>query len=241
LEPCTHQVRRREGESCTDRLVRRQVKKVVIGILDPNQGVCGKGLLQLQAAKIEVELYPHDLAQRIRQLNDRFIQAQQGLGIRITAPNNGAEFRGTNCRVRGTFKNPPGDNVIAITYIGGEWWPQLSPVRAIPKRENEWEVDVNFGIACPHKVYIVKASELGMELIHFFRKMVLERNQAIIRVASHFRVDPEQTRLVIAPVYWSLAMPTLPKGLDMEDCIEINVTSLEPRAGPSASADRPRE
>jgi pyrimidine deaminase RibD-like protein len=58
LEPCTHRVRRKEGESCTDRLVRGQVKKVVIGILDPNQGVCGKGLLQLQAAKIEVELFP---------------------------------------------------------------------------------------------------------------------------------------------------------------------------------------
>ena len=35
LEPCTHRVRRKEGESCTDRLVRKQVKKVVIGILDP--------------------------------------------------------------------------------------------------------------------------------------------------------------------------------------------------------------
>jgi pyrimidine deaminase RibD-like protein len=226
LEPCTHRVRRKEGESCTDRLVRMQVKKVVIGILDPNQGVCGKGLLQLQAAKIEVELFPHVLAQRIRQLNDKFIQAQQGLGIRITSPENGSAFSGTNCRVTGTFRNPPGDNVIAITYIGGEWWPQLSPVRVIPERENEWEVDVNFGIARPHKVYVVKASELGMELIHFFRKLVLERNQAIVRVASHFRVDPEQVRLVIAPVYWSLAMATLPKGLDMEDCIEIDVTSL---------------
>jgi len=119
LEPCTHGVRRKEGESCTERLVRRQVKKVVIGILDPNQGVRGKGLLQLQAAKVEVELFPHDLAQCIRQLNDKFIQAQQGLGIRITSHENGAEFRGTNCRLGGTFRNPPGDNVFAITYIGG--------------------------------------------------------------------------------------------------------------------------
>jgi pyrimidine deaminase RibD-like protein len=227
LEPCTHLVRRKEGESCADRLVRKQVKKVVVGILDPNQGVCGKGLLQLQAAKIEVELFPHDLAQRIRQLNDTFIQAQQGLGIRIAAPENGAEFHGTHCRVKGTFRNPPGDNVIAMTYIGGEWWPQLSPVRVIPERDNEWEVDVNFGIARPHKIYLVKASELGMELIRYFHKMVFERDQAIIKTAAYFRVDLEDARQVIAPVYWSLTMARLPKGLDVEDCIEIKVTSLE--------------
>src|SRR5208337_2255628 len=46
LEPCTHAVRRKEGESCTDRLIRARVLKVVIGILDPNQEVCGKGLLK---------------------------------------------------------------------------------------------------------------------------------------------------------------------------------------------------
>jgi hypothetical protein len=116
-----------------------------------------------------------------------------------------------------------------MAYIGGEWWPQLSPVRVIPETQNEWEVDVNFGIARPHKVYIVKASELGMELISFFRKLILERNQAIARVVSHFRVDPEEARLVIAPLCWSLGMATLPKGLDMEDCIEINVTTLDGR------------
>src|SRR5208283_2264125 len=40
LEPCTHAVRRKDGDSCTDRLIRARVRKVVIGILDPNQGVC---------------------------------------------------------------------------------------------------------------------------------------------------------------------------------------------------------
>ena len=125
-----------------------------------------------------------------------------------------------------------------MTYIGGEWWPQLSPVRVIPETENEWEVDVNFGIARPHKVYIVKASELGMELINFFRKLVRDRNQAIVKVASRFQIDAEQVRMVIAPLYWSLAMATLPKGLDMEDCIEINVTSLESRAEAPSMASK---
>lgn len=227
LEPCTDRVRRKEGESCTSRLIRAQVRKVVIGILDPNQGVCGKGLLQLQEHKIEVELFPHVLAQRIRRLNDKFIQSQQGMGIRIASPENGAEIRGRHCQVRGTFINPPGNNVLAITYVAGDWWPQLFPVRVIPESRNEWEVTVNFGIAQPHKVYIVKASELGMELVRYFYKLVVERDQAIKRTAERFGVDPEEARRTISPTFWGFSMATLPKGLDMEDCIVVNVTSLE--------------
>ena len=36
LEPCTHYVRTRPGESCTERLGAAQVRKVFVGILDPN-------------------------------------------------------------------------------------------------------------------------------------------------------------------------------------------------------------
>jgi pyrimidine deaminase RibD-like protein len=55
-------------------LVRAKVKKVYVGILDPNQGVCGKGVLELQDHNIEVELFPPVLAQQIRIQNDPFIQ-----------------------------------------------------------------------------------------------------------------------------------------------------------------------
>jgi diaminohydroxyphosphoribosylaminopyrimidine deaminase/5-amino-6-(5-phosphoribosylamino)uracil reductase len=51
LGPCTPTVRREEGESCTERLIRAGIGKVVIGSLDPNQGVCGKGLLKLRSRK----------------------------------------------------------------------------------------------------------------------------------------------------------------------------------------------
>src|SRR5215469_9538616 len=66
LEPCTPSVRSKPEESCTSLLRDARVKKVVIGILDPNQGVCGKGLLELQRHGIDVELFPQDLAQKIR-------------------------------------------------------------------------------------------------------------------------------------------------------------------------------
>jgi diaminohydroxyphosphoribosylaminopyrimidine deaminase / 5-amino-6-(5-phosphoribosylamino)uracil reductase len=72
LEPCTHPARTQPGESCTERLVRASVKKVYVGILDPNQRVCGKGAMELQENDIEVELFPHDLAKQIRLQNDPF-------------------------------------------------------------------------------------------------------------------------------------------------------------------------
>jgi hypothetical protein len=132
------------------------------------------------------------------------------------------------CQLKGKFINPPGDNVVAITYVGGDWWPQLSPVRVIPERENEWEVDIDFGIPLPHKVYIVRANELGMELIRYFRKMVFERDLAIARVTSAFKVHPEAARAAVSPTFWGFSLATLPKGLDMEDCITIDVKSIGP-------------
>jgi pyrimidine deaminase RibD-like protein len=165
LEPCTHQVRTQTLESCTDLLVAAQVKKVVIGILDPNQGVCGKGVVRLQQNKIEVELFSHDLAQRVLGQNEQFVRAQQSLGLLITSPENGAEIQANRCQLRGTFINPPGSNVVAITNIGDQWWPQPGSVRPLPERENEWEVTVYFGITSHHKIYLVKGNELGMALI----------------------------------------------------------------------------
>src|SRR4051794_39165031 len=50
LKPCTKDVRRKNLESCTDRLIERRVKRVVIGMLDPNQDVVGRGVSQLQLA-----------------------------------------------------------------------------------------------------------------------------------------------------------------------------------------------
>jgi hypothetical protein len=58
--------------------------------------------------------------------------------------------------------------------------------------------------------------------------MVHEGNQAILRIAPHFKLDPEEARCVLAPVYWPFTMDTLPQCLDAEDCITLNVTALDP-------------
>lgn len=51
LEPCCH---RGKTPPCTDLLIERKIKKVVIGALDPNPLVSGAGVAKLQQAGIEV-------------------------------------------------------------------------------------------------------------------------------------------------------------------------------------------
>ena len=74
---------RKPLECCTELIRQHQIQKVFIGILDPNQGVTGKGLWRLQDTGVEVALFPHELSKEIRVQNAAFIRSQQTLGATI--------------------------------------------------------------------------------------------------------------------------------------------------------------
>lgn len=58
MEPCS---RRLSGkESCTSRLLRAGVRRVVVGIREPTNFVACDGLDQLRAAGVSVILFDHD-------------------------------------------------------------------------------------------------------------------------------------------------------------------------------------
>ncbi len=69
LEPCSH-----SGKTppCADLIIEKGFKKVVIGMLDPNPLVSGKGILKLQNAGIEVII--DVLKQECEELNKVFIK-----------------------------------------------------------------------------------------------------------------------------------------------------------------------
>jgi diguanylate cyclase (GGDEF)-like protein len=70
LEPCT--TRKYPKIPCAERLIDRKVARVVIGMLDPDKRITGRGQRRLRDAGIITDLFPHDLMAEVEELNREF-------------------------------------------------------------------------------------------------------------------------------------------------------------------------
>lgn len=69
LEPCSHYGK---TPPCTERIIKEGIKRVVIGMVDPNPLVCGRGISRLKDAGLEVKVGV--LSEKAQELNRDFIK-----------------------------------------------------------------------------------------------------------------------------------------------------------------------
>ena len=215
----------------------------MVGMLDPNQGVTGKGLLRLQEAGIQVALFPHDLCKEIRAINAAFIRSQQTLSATILSPQNGEELRtydthGTHA-VQFKCSNPPGLNTYLFLYNNGLFWPQSGPFREV--MEGVWEITANFGSIGDYTLQLVNASDLGNALIRYYRKVTQQNRERREKLREKFRGEIDLS--ILGGDYPGIEMNGLPKGFQLEASVSVRVvpnikllgTSAEPLAAARGS------
>jgi pyrimidine deaminase RibD-like protein len=221
LEPCTKEVRSNKLESCAELIHQHQIKRVFVGMLDPNQGVTGKGVWRLQDAGIEVAFFPHELAKSIRALNADFIRSQQTLGATIVSPTQGEELHTyeTEGRHPVRFKclNPPTSRTSLFIYRGGQYWPQPGQCRQIDP--DLWEVDGYFGGTGEQSLQIVTATDLGEILIQYYRKVVEHNRSRRERVRGKIDLS------LLGGDFPGIEMTGPQKGLRIEASVTVFVAS----------------
>jgi pyrimidine deaminase RibD-like protein len=235
LEPCTHHARRQPGDSCSERLIAARVTRVIVGSLDPNQDVCGRGILMLQRAGIQVSLFAPEKTARVHHINREFIRTHETLGIRIIEPSSKpARVRVSDeFMIRGTLLNMPehGEVYTLVGNTSQRWWLQSKPMR-FDRETRTWESSISLTYPGHYRIVIVRANPLAQSLLSYYEDISrmskrLRERTAILRDARDPQTGAGDDVLMdlLNGIDRGLPLPSpLPKGLDAQDWLDVEVS-----------------
>lgn len=191
LEPCTF---RGKQTPCCLRLIDRRIAEVVIGILDPNPDIRGRGWWKFEEQGVKVRNFDPEFVREIRELNREFIDYQLGVGLTIRAvkPEGAAEIevderhraRGRSIEVRrgrisvtGTYRvrPSPGDRITMLVRFGNLYFPQ-APIDFSFDRENSMWLCPSVYLGWPgmdsqndYEIIVARTSEdLDVSVGHYY-------------------------------------------------------------------------
>ena len=129
---------RRKQSSLRERLIRRQVAKVVIGMLDPDPTVHGKGQMRLLEGGVNVQNFDPDLTKQILEMNRDFIDDRRTPRFSITSHIDGSPISIGDTVISGIYKLKPSNSEIytAFTRRGHLYYPQG---RFLMHNNGRWE------------------------------------------------------------------------------------------------------
>jgi pyrimidine deaminase RibD-like protein len=130
LEPCT--TRGLGKTPCAERIIKRKIKKVFIGMLDPNEKIQGNGVRLLRENGIDVQMFPAKYAKQVEDLNREFTRYQyKQNNLRILSHDNG-DIVDHQESLFGTVKKIPGNTnlVCCVSFNNKTYYPQSKRIMA---------------------------------------------------------------------------------------------------------------
>ena len=162
LEPCNHQ-----GKTgpCTEKIIASGIKKIIIGSLDPNPKVAGKGIKKLQDAGIEV--VQGILEDKVKELNRFFffkhLNGRPFITIKIACSADGKSHSKDGSTTWITSKKSRED----VQLIRAEHDAILTGGNTVRNDQPRMNARVNFALNQPKKFLLTSQNEWNRDMDFF--------------------------------------------------------------------------